>query len=175
MRARLALRFAGIEVSVQEIELRNRPPELYAVSPKATVPVLVLDDGTVIDESFDIVKWCLPISDEEQSLIAACDGDFKHHLDRYKYATRYPGADELEHRSQGSVFLLRLNTLLENKAYLFDGKSGVAELCLAPFIRQFRIADIDWFDQQPWPELHDWLQRFLASEDFVAIMVKVKS
>lgn len=168
------MRFAGIEVSVQEIELRNRPPELYAVSPKGTVPVLVLDDGTVIDESIDIVKWCLAISDEEQSLITACDGDFKHHLDRYKYATRYPGVDELEHRSKGSEFLVCLNTLLEKNQYLCGDKSGTADSCIAPFIRQFRIADSDWFDQQPWPALHAWLQRFLVSEPFVAIMVKVK-
>ncbi len=175
MRARLALRLAKIDVDIQEIELRNRPPELYAVSAKGTVPVLVLDDGTVIDESLDIVNWCSHIGDDDLSLINICDGDFKHHLDRYKYATRYPGVDALKHRSQGSEFLLCLNALLEKNEYLRGDKSGVADLCIAPFVRQFRISDSDWFDQQPWPALHSWLQRFLLSEDFLAIMLKVKS
>jgi glutathione S-transferase len=174
MRARLALRLAEIEVEIQEIELRNRPPELYAVSPKGTVPVLVLDNGKVIDESVEIVDWALGCSDSDLELIKKCDGDFKHHLDRYKYSTRYQGADPVVHRAEGVVFINQLNQHLTDNNFLSGGTFGVKDICVAPFVRQFRIADPEWFDSQEWPALHAWLQAYLESPDFKAIMVKVR-
>ena len=174
MRARLALRLAKVEVQIQEIELRNRPSELYAVSPKGTVPVLVLDDGTVIEESIEIVRWALGGSDKDYALIKQCDGEFKQHLDRYKYSTRYEDVDPKFHRQQGSLFIEQLNNLLGKDDYLAGNEFGIPDLCIAPFIRQFRVADVEWLDEQPWPALHNWLQRYLESSDFKAIMVKAK-
>ena len=174
MRARLALRLAKVEVQIQEIDLRNRPPELYAVSPKGTVPVLALDDGTVIDESIEIVRWALGGIETDNLLIKQCDGEFKQHLDRYKYSTRYEDVDPQFHRQQGSLFIEHLNDELGKTDYLAGNEFGILDLCIAPFIRQFRAADVEWFDAQQWPELHHWLQRYLESTDFKAIMVKVK-
>jgi len=175
MRARLALRLAKVEVQIQEIDLRNRPPELYAVSPKGTVPVLELDDGTIIEESIEIVRWALGGSIKDYAFIKQCDGEFKQHLDRYKYSTRYEDVDPQFHRQQGSLFIEHLNDELGQADYLAGNEFGIPDLCIAPFVRQFRAADIEWFDAQPWPALHNWLQCYLESNDFKAIMVKAKS
>lgn len=175
MRARLALRLANIEVQIQEIELRNRPPELYAVSTKGTVPVLVLDDGTVIDESLEIVKWAMDVDEHDIGLVTECDGEFKNDLDRYKYSTRYEDTDPVKSRSSGSKFLFKLNDILTKCACLSGDRFGAADICIAPFVRQFRIADMQWFDEQPWSALNEWLQTYLESDDFKAIMVKEQS
>ena len=99
MRARLALAISGQPVELREVVLRNKPPELLAAFPKATVPVLVLPDGRVLDQSLDIMRWALEKNDsagwlqpplaEMLALVAQVDGPFKHHLDRYKYPGRY--------------------------------------------------------------------------------------
>ena len=55
----MALSYSNIKVELKEILLSNRPSELYAVSPKGTVPVLCINHTTVIDESIEIMKWAL--------------------------------------------------------------------------------------------------------------------
>ena len=55
MRARMALLVAGIQVELREVVLRDRPEHMLEISPKGTVPVLLLEDGTVIEESMDIM------------------------------------------------------------------------------------------------------------------------
>ena len=59
MRARMALKLAEIDVEIREISLREKPAHMLQVSPKGTVPVLVLPDGKVIDESLEIMQWAL--------------------------------------------------------------------------------------------------------------------
>ena len=101
IRARLALRISGLPLELREVSLKSKPPEMLALSAKGTVPVLVLPDGLVIDESLDIMRWALSQNDPEAwlshgplndmlALIAINDGKFKHALDRYKYPNRYP-------------------------------------------------------------------------------------
>jgi len=185
MRARLALAVSGQAVLLREVELKNRPAEIYAVSPKGTVPVLVLADGTVMDESLEIMHWTLSKSDPESwlpatpelekaknELVYRCDGDFKHHLDRYKYANRYEGACAQEHRSAASAFLLHLEERLHTNTFLLQDKPCLADMALAPFVRQFAFADRNWFDTQPWPHLRAWLDAFIASPRFLIIMQK---
>jgi glutathione S-transferase len=96
MRARMAIAVSGVEVEHREIMLRDKPAEMLAASPKGTVPVLVLPDGAVIDESLDIMRWALSQNDPDgwlgridDGLIAENDGPFKAALDRYKYPHRY--------------------------------------------------------------------------------------
>ena len=97
MRARLALWGTHVNLELREVVLRDKPPSLLAFSPKATVPVLVLPDGEVIDESLDVMLWALRRHDPEGwlaasdgtldemlELIDANDNDFKRNLDRYK-------------------------------------------------------------------------------------------
>ena len=185
MRARLALAVSAQKLELREIELRNRPDEIYAASAKGTVPVLVLPNGSVIDESRDVMHWALAQSDpmawlpsgseaqaETEALIVRNDGEFKHHLDRYKYATRYEDVDEIEHRDAASVVLRELDARLQQHAFLIDAEFRLADAAIAPFVRQFAIANRNWFDAQDWTALRSWLDRFIASERFQAIMQK---
>ena len=185
MRARLALDVAGQKVEHREVVLRDKPPEMIAASPKATVPVLVLPDGNVIDESLAIMTWALARHDPEQwltperespatmqRLIARNDDQFKQALDRYKYPSRYPGVDPLASRDAGATFLHELNERLLASSALMGSRTSLADMAIAPFVRQFAMTDRDWFDDQPWSALRQWLDAFLGSERFGRIMTK---
>lgn len=185
MRARLALLASGVDVELREVVLRDKPAAMTDVSPKATVPVLVLADGTVIDESLSIMHWALEQSDPEHwlahkdaakdagcKLIAENDGPFKHNLDRYKYPGRYENVDPFEHRRAGLVFLEKLNGMIANNGQLLSENSGLADHAIFPFIRQFAGHDRSWFDNQSLPALHDWLANHLGSPRFAFAMQK---
>ena len=176
MRARLALIAADQRVHLREIALRDKPAAFLAASPKATVPVLVTDQG-VIAESLQIMQWALAQNDPEGWLqmppeaaawIARCDGSFKTALDGVKYASRAPDALPA-HRANAIAFLTDLNDSLG--LWLF-GKPSLADAALLPFVRQYAMIDPDWFAAQNWPRLQDWLARFLASEAFARAMQK---
>lgn len=178
MRARLALLASGTTCILREVKLSAKPPELLEASPKGTVPVLVLPDGTVIDESLDIMRWTLSLADpdnwldgEDATLIAANDGPFKHHLDRYKYPDRHD-VDALAHRAAGVAHLEALETRLGPSAFLCGPRWTLTDAALAPFVRQFAETDRAWFDARPLPALQRWLHAFTASPMFDAIMVR---
>ena len=185
MRARMALLSSGQRCALREVVLRDKPPELLEASPKGTVPVLVLPDGSVIDESYAIMKWALAGNDpdgwlspalgsvaEIDTLIAENDDDFKHHLDRYKYPDRYEGADALFHRREGLRFLESLEDRLFKSAFLSGSHMTLADAAIAPFVRQFAHTDKDWFDGQDLPRLQGWLQGILDSPVFQTVMRK---
>lgn len=179
MRARMALKVSGARYEHREVVLRDKPAEMVEVSPKATVPVLVATDGVVIDESLDIMRWALGRNDPEgwlerddQAFIEANDGPFKHHLDRYKYATRYDGVDPDDHRAAALELLRNLEQRLANWRYLCGDRRGLADIAIFPFVRQFANTDRAWFDAQDIPALQQWLARLTGSELFVAIMTK---
>lgn len=178
MRARMALWAAGIAVELREVKLAAKPPELSAASPKATVPVLVLSDETVIDESLAIMRWALAQHDPEgwlagddAALIAVNDGAFKHHLDRAKYPGRY-GADEVDHRGEGLALLRPLEARLAEAPYLCGPTRSLTDIALFPFIRQFAAIDPAWFASQPLPHLHHWIDRHTCAPLFASIMPK---
>jgi glutathione S-transferase len=106
------------------------------------------------------------------ALIAEFDKDFKYHLDRYKYPERYPEVDAQFHRAEGARYLERLNTQLSVTPYLFGNRAALADMAIAPFVRQFAISDSDWFDTQPWPSLQTWLATWLNSTLYDCIMQK---
>ena len=185
MRARMALYSSGQTCVLREVLLRDKPLEMIEQSPKATVPVLLLGTGEVLEQSLDIMLWSLRHNDPEKwcepdqgnlddmlSLIAECDGDFKENLDRYKYAPRYEDADPLLHRAAGEIFLGKLNDRLADQIYLFGVKPALADYAIAPFIRQFANTDRDWFDAAPYPNLQHWLEAILTAEPFTAVMTK---
>ncbi|MBD3759120.1 glutathione S-transferase [Rhizorhabdus sp.] len=179
MRARMALLASGTVCELREVKLSDKPGALIAASPKGTVPVLVLPDRTVIDQSIDIMRWALSRNDPEgwlggddAALIAANDGPFKHHLDRYKYPGRY-GTDAAEHRAAGLALLGLLEERLAQGAYLSGGARGLADIAVMPFVRQFAETDRGWFDSQPVPALRAWLAGLLASPLFAAAMLRV--
>jgi glutathione S-transferase len=185
MRARMALFSSGQPCALREVVLRDKPPEMLEASPKGTVPVLVLPDGEVIDESYAIMKWALENNDpdnwlspksgtvaEIDALIAENDGDFKHHLDRYKYPNRYDGADAHFHREEGLCFLQKLESRLSEADFLFGPAMTLADAAIAPFVRQFAHTDKDWFDTQDLPEVQRWLEGILGSAVFQTVMKK---
>lgn len=185
MRGRMALHVSGQQFEWREILLRDKPAAMLAASEKGTVPTLVLSESKVIDESLDVMLWALSINDPEgwlpinamdrsvtYELIERNDGPFKKHLDRYKYAHRYEDVDGLEHREAGFETILDLENRLSRAGYLAGSQMGLADFAIFPFIRQFRVADIEWFDAQEIPHVHKWLQAAMASDIFEAIMVK---
>lgn len=185
MRARFALVASGTVCELREVVLARKPPALLQVSPKGTVPVLVLTDGVVLEQSLEIMLWALRRNDPQQwlptsppdldtalQLIALCDGDFKAELDRYKYPNRHALPDGLAHRAQGAKFLLTLNARLITHRYLLGERFGLADAAIAPFVRQFAHTDPVWFASQHWPGLQQWLQVFEASENYARVMAK---
>jgi glutathione S-transferase len=176
MRARLALAVSGARCELREVKLSAKPEAMLEASPKGTVPVLVLADGTVIDESLDIMHWALAQADPEgwferndPELIAQCDGPFKHALDRTKYPNRH-GDDPLEHCEQGLMFLRQLDERLSGMGQLCGASRGLADTAIMPFVRQFAAIDPDWFAAQNLPHLKLWLEGHLASPLFQTIM-----
>ncbi|WP_200876861.1 glutathione S-transferase [Methylotenera sp. L2L1] len=182
MRARMALKYAGIAIEIREISLRDKPAHLLQVSPKGTVPVLVLPDGTVLEQSLDIMHWALQqrdidgwlLADREQTqqLIAENDTSFKHALDRYKYAIRFPEQSMEDYRSQGEVFLAKLEQRLTQASFLMGEQVNMADIAIFPFIRQFSAVDTDWFESMPYIRLKAWLSLMVESGLFNSIMGK---
>ncbi len=178
MRARMAIAVSETPVRLREILLRDKPDQMLAASSKGTVPVLVIGD-TVIDESLDVMDWALSKRDPEgwlarkdSALIAESDGPFKHHLDRYKYSTHYEDADADTHRAAGFEFLQKLEAQLVENHYLHSGKRGFTDIAIFPVVRQFRIADKEWFDTAPIPNVQRWLKALMESDPFTSVMEK---
>ena len=176
IRARLALLQSGISVELREVVLRDRPQQMLDISPKGTVPVLLLPDGTVLEESLDIMLWALDdafILGDWKHLVDENDGAFKHHLDRYKYNSRYENAlTGEEHRNKVLEYLEEYDKRLTHASYLCGEKPTLADYALAPFVRQFANTDRMWFDQLELPSLHRWLATILESQLFVQSMTK---
>ena len=179
IRARLALLESGTICEIREVKLAAKPPEMVAISPKATVPVLELPDGRVIDESLDIMRWALARNDpagwlkrSDADLIGRNDGAFKHYLDRYKYPNRH-GSDPAVHRAAALELLYPLEERLSEGPYLCGNAIGLADAALMPFVRQFAETDRGWFDTRSLPHVQSWLATLLASPLFLAAMVRL--
>ncbi|HCR98873.1 MULTISPECIES: glutathione S-transferase [Halomonas] len=183
MRARLGLLFAELPVELREITLKNKPAQMLAISPKGTVPVLQLFDGTVIEESREIMVWALEqqdpqglldakVSAQANALIEQNDNEFKHWLDRYKYADRHLEMTQAEYRQRGEAFLQVLEEKLTQKPYLLGDNATIADIGIMPFIRQFAHVDRDVFYSLPYPHLQRWLQHWLEHAFFLQAMTK---
>ncbi|MEQ9112428.1 MAG: glutathione S-transferase [Rhodospirillaceae bacterium] len=185
IRARMAIAVSGQRCALREVVLRNKPPEMIAVSPKGTVPVMVLPDDRVVEESLEIMRWALGRSDPEgwlaplnndpndiSALIAENDGPFKDALDRYKYPTRYENPDPLFYRTQGLAFLKKLNARLLKADYLCGNNFTFADAAISPFIRQFANNDRKWFNALDLSGAQNWLQNILESDRFLHVMEK---
>ena len=193
IRARWALLSTNQLVELREVDLKNKPIELIEISKKATVPVLKTSLNKVIDESLEIMIWSIKrsnmhelfgdknndISKEIFSLIEINDNAFKYHLDRFKYASRFNFEESESHRASAMQILLSLNNRLEefsNKReplFLVDAKESLADWAIWPFVRQFRIADIEKFDQNHKIQyLRSWLNYLFTHENYPIVMRK---
>ena len=195
MRARIALYYSGVVCELREVVLKSKPAALLAASPKATVPVLLLNSGAdkykLIEESIEIIEWALNQSDPDDwldqgqqaithDLIKRCDGEFKHWLDRYKYADRYPEHTEDFYFEKAQAFLAELESLLvtsqphseRNEYFVQTSKVSILDIAIFPFVRQFAFVDKNKFDSIDLPKLKTWLAYFLESELFLSVMSK---
>jgi len=186
IRARLALAYAGTPVILREVLLRDKPAQLYQASPKATVPVLVITPEHVLEESLEILFWALHQHDPEdwryhadpalqaigQRLMATNDGDFKTHLDHYKYADRFPEHPRAHYRTQGTEFLGQLEALLAQHAFILGARLSFADIAIFPFVRQFAGVDPAWFAQSAYPAVVQWLAACVSSALFQTVMAK---
>ena len=184
MRARMILKLADIKCELREVRLNNKPEHMLEASPKGTVPVLILEDK-IIDESIDIVNWALNITNVfegnikqdqinlTEELIDLFDDRFKYHLDRYKYSNRYEDVDVEHHQNECLNILKKLETIIDGTNWIFGDSISKLDILILPFIRQFRIADQEWFDsQQNIPGIQRVLMNFLDSNIFKSVMNK---
>tara|TARA_Y100001936_G_C15873291_1_gene558896 strand:- start:250 stop:840 length:591 start_codon:yes stop_codon:yes gene_type:complete len=183
MRSRMAIKKSGVICELREVSLNNKPDAMIAISPKGTVPILQLSDGTILDESLDIMHWALSIKDpdywleeidEAKILITELDNNFKKALDKYKYCVRYPEHSQIHYRELGEKFLRKLeDNLIKNHGKgLCNTRITLIDIAVFPFIRQFAFVDKSWFDKTPYTLLKKWLINHLDSHLFLSIMVK---
>lgn len=176
IRARLALNYCGLNYEIREVNLKQKPKSLLEYSPKGTVPVLILDDGTIIDESFDIMKWAISTSDENKlsrpnesiSIIEDCMKNFLPGVYHCKYPERYDVDPSLA-KAKNQEWLKKLEAILEQE-FVIDNKISIADLAIFPFIRQWQNIDEDFTKNLK--NTTRWLQTITKSEQFKKAMVK---
>lgn len=185
MRARLALRYAGCAVEIVEVAMKHKPAALLALSPKGTVPVLDTGAG-VLEESLDIMHWALAQHDPQdwrlqadpsaaqhaEALIAINDSMFKAQVNLYKYAERYPEHPRAHYRQQAEAWLAELEQLLEGRPYLLADHPSLVDAALLPLMRQFAGVEPLWFAEAAYPRVRSWLEGWLASDLFKAVMAR---
>ena len=184
MRARMVLLHSKIQYEIREIKLSNKPKEMLAISPKGTVPVLILENGDILDESLDVMLWAIEQGNlrnlfnsekkEILDLIKINDGEFKDAIDRYKYSSLYPEKPMIEYRKMCELFLEKIESYLEKNKFIFGKNISLADLAIFPFIRQFCRVDIDWFNSSLFKKIKEWTLFFEGSENFIDIMRKIK-
>ena len=181
MRARIAMARAGSGARLREVVLRDKPEAMLEVSPKGTVPVLVLANGEVIDESLDVMLWALSQHDPDSWLadrdncfawIERNDHEFKGWLDKYKYANRHPEQTELWYREQGEQFIQAMESQLLNNDWLGGSYCRLCDVAVFPFVRQFAGVDPTWWQSAPYPSTRAWLDRWLADPLFTSVKKK---
>ena len=192
MRARWAILKVGLIVTLREVDLKRKPKELVQLSPKATVPVLLTSTGKIIDESIDIILWALQISnqidkiktkeDDILDLITENDHVFKYHLDRFKYSSRYDKSKVLFHRKEAIKILYKWNKRIsksnnnKNKYCLVGSNESIADWSLWPFVRQYKIADPEIFEEnQQLENLNKWLNYYINSKLFKPLMIRIEN
>jgi glutathione S-transferase len=187
MRARLAILLAQQAVSIRAVDLKNKPAELLAASPKGTVPVLVLDtEDKVIDESLDIMLWALRRNDPQDllyahtpaalpemlALISENDHDFKPGLERYKHAKRFHDDTQERYRLECEPFIQRLEQRLKQHEFFMGSTPSLLDYALLPFIRQFSRVNRQLYLKGPYSHLERWLKQHLQSRLFSNAMTQ---
>ena len=181
MRARMGLAYSRLPYEHREILLKDRPQSLYDISSKGTVPVLQLSNGSVIDESIDIMRWALTQNDpeawyrdqvdEQNKLIEMNDGEFKQRLDKYKYHVRFPDNGFEKYRLDVADCLYLYDERLHSQTFMFGSSISLADIALMPFVRQCAHVDLDWFENE-FQLLAKWLNSLKDSKLFNIIMKK---
>lgn len=185
MRAHMALKNSGIKVELREVDLNNMPEEALSASEHETVPILVLPNGSVMDESWDILKWALQQNDPDnwlgedneflldaEILIETNDFSFKEDLDHYKYADRFPEHSQEHYRQACEVFIEELEEMLSENKFLLADQLTLADIGVFPYVRQFSLVNKDWFEQSSYTHVKTWLNNLIDSELFQDVFQK---
>lgn len=173
MRARLALCYMGIQYETREVDLKNKPQSLLSFSPKGTVPVLILPNGKILEESLDIILWAMPKPEDKDQIdideiISVNDNDFKADNYQYKY-----GEDSEYFRKKCESFIWFLDQKLSKHTYLISDEISIADIAVFPLVRQFSMVDNAWFMQTPYKNVQRWLNDISASDFFAKAMLKL--
>ena len=188
IRARWALLICEIKVEIREVDLKNKPFEFTHISKTKTVPILVKKNNEVIEESLEIILWALSESKKEKikliyfpenkkedifELINENDNEFKYHLDRFKYSARFNKSEEDYHFIESRKFIKEWNKKLINNKWLIGDKPSIADWCIWPFVRQFKIAcesqkRKNYFESS----IKNWLDSFEKNKEFKSLMYK---
>ena len=180
IRARMVLSYMEVSVELREVLLNERPQSLYKISSKGTVPVLLLNDGKVLDESLDIMLWAIEQGEqklyedklnEQNQLIKYNDTKFKYWLDKYKYHVRYLEHSRDYYQRKCSKTLAEYDMMLRGNAYLMGDRIRLADIAIFPFIRQCANVDQNWFNNK-YPNLNQWLEIWKESRLFKSVMMK---
>ena len=188
IRVRCALLICEIKVEIREIDLKNKPLDFLNKSKTKTVPILIKKNNEVIEESLEIILWALSESKKEKiklnyfpdnkkeeifEIINENDNEFKYHLDRFKYATRYQNSNEEFHFSKAIIFIKRWNKLLTKNKYFFGDNPTIADWSIWPFVRQFKIAcESQKRTHYLKPSIKNWLNSFENNIKFKSLMYK---
>ena len=188
IRVRWALLICGIKLEIREVDLKNKPLEFLNKSSTKTVPILLKKNNQVIEESLDIIIWALSESEKENikkiynpknkekeilEIISENDHSFKYHLDRFKYSARFNASEEDYHYLEATKFIKKWNKILTNNSWIIGDKPSIADWCIWPFVRQFKIAcesqkKTNYFDDP----IKDWLGYFEKHQHFKKLMHK---
>jgi glutathione S-transferase len=169
-----------VSVELREVLLNERPQSLYKFSSKGTVPVLLLKDGKVLDESLDIMQWAIKQGEqklyedklnEQNQLIKYNDTKFKYWLDKYKYHVRYLEHSREYYQRKCSKTLAEYDMSLRENEYLMGDRIRLADIAIFPFIRQCANVDQNWFNNK-YPNLNQWLEIWKQSRLFKSVMMK---
>ena len=170
----MALHLNQRQCEVREIKLSNKPADMIEMSSKGTVPVLILNDGNVLDESIDIMRWSFDqnykTNDELELWISKIDTDFKYHLDRYKYPNRYQNTSPHDHRDACLDMLKKLEVSWATMGS--EGGLNFYDFAFLTLIRQFRMPEPDWFDAQELDFIQKRLEFLITSSLFSSAMQK---
>jgi len=171
---------------LRAITMDNKPEAMLSASPKGTVPVLVVDAETVIDESLDIMLWALKRHDphnllySEQAealpdmltIIKENDNEFKPNLEKYKRSKRFHNEAEAADRLACEPFIQRLEGRLNSREYFMGSTPSLLDYALLPFVRQFSKVNRPLFREGPYTNLQRWLDGHIQSRLFARAMLK---
>ena len=191
IRARWALRESLVKVELREVDLKNKPVDLIKNSQNKTVPLLILKNGEIIEESLDIILWALSnskktdlekyfptnLKEEILNIIRENDQEFKFHLDRFKYASRFDEKDKDYHFYEAQNIIKSWSLLLKDKPkknfWLVGENETIADWCIWPFVRQFKIAcEHQKIDNHFDDSMIRWLNYFETNNNYKDVMNK---
>jgi glutathione S-transferase len=186
IRARFSLFKAQQKVLIRAVKLNNKPQEMLTASPKGSVPILVVNENLIIEESLEIMLWALAQQDPQGLLQSENDlglttmlkliNDFETQfipaLEAYCCAKRYHENNLELCREACEITLHQLEIRLLTHDFLFSDSESLLDIALFPFIRKFARVERQWYRQSPYPKLRHWLNSYLQSSIFTKVMAK---